>query len=163
MPATLNATEAELRAVTEVLKLAAVLDDRAPSADKPRIAAWAEQVHRHKLAREDLLDGLQAFYDSPSDRAIQIGDLVYRARIAKRDRLDKEADEQRDDRQQLFDTKAAAENHVLARDFDFSPNVQRNPRLIAAENSLRCAVDKHSAVEAMREFFAAKHEARKAS
>lgn len=163
MSVALNATEAELRAVAEVLKLAALLDDRAPGADRARIVAWAEQIHRHRLTREDLLDGLQDFYDSPGDRAIQIGDLIHRARIAKRNRLDKEGDEHRDSRQQLFDMKTAAEPNSVATGFDLSPVVQPTLRLEDAVRRLRSAVDKHSAIEAMREFFSAKQEARKAS
>ncbi|UXA04420.1 hypothetical protein KXD96_15425 [Mycobacterium sp. SMC-2] len=163
MTVMLNATEAELCAVAEVLKLAALLDDRAPAADKSRIVAWAEQVHRHRLTREDLLDGLQDFYDSPGDRAVQIGDLIHRARIAKRNRLDKEVDEQRDLRQQLFDTKAVVETQSFGTEFDLGPVVQPTPRLEDAVRGLRRAVDKRSAIEAMREFFSAKQEARKAS
>jgi hypothetical protein len=84
----INATQAEVLAVTEALKLASLLDDRTAAADKARIAAWAEQVHRHHLGKTDLLDGVQAFYDSPSDHAIQIGDLIKHARQVRRDRPD---------------------------------------------------------------------------
>ena len=76
----LNASPDTVRAVTQVFKLAGILDDRVTHPDKARIAAWSEQVQRHGLAESDLLDGLQAFYDGPSERAIQIGDLIHHAR-----------------------------------------------------------------------------------
>ena len=62
----IDATQAELEAVAEVLKLAALLDVRIPAPEKPRIAAWAEQVHRHRLERGDLLDGVQASTTTPA-------------------------------------------------------------------------------------------------
>jgi hypothetical protein len=160
MTTAINATEAELRAITEVLKLAAILDDRAPSADRARIAAWAEQIHRYRLERVDLLDGLQAFYDGPSERAIAIGDLVHHARRAKTGRLDKEADDVREDRQQEFDIKAADEIHDLATTAVMGPVTNRTPRLIKAENALQCCTNKREAQAAIREYFAAKTEAR---
>jgi hypothetical protein len=102
---TINATEETLRAVAETLKLAALLDDRVAQPDKARIAAWAEQVQRHNLSREDLLTGLQAFYDGPSDHAITIGDLIHQARHAKRDRTERESDEEREARQARMDAR----------------------------------------------------------
>jgi hypothetical protein len=86
----LEATNTEVLAVAEALKLSALLDDRAPRADAGRIAAWAEQVHRHRLGKADLLDGVQNYYDNPSDHAIQIGDLIFHARQCRRNRPDPE-------------------------------------------------------------------------
>lgn len=154
-----NATEAELTTVAEVLKLAAILDDRAPAADRARIAAWAEQIHRHRLERSDLLDGLQAFYDGPSERAIGIGDLVHHGRHAKGNRTDKERDEQRDDRQQAFDIKAADDIGAVAAAVLSGPTKVRTKRLEAAERALHCTVDKQTSVDAIREYLAAKREA----
>jgi ferric-dicitrate binding protein FerR (iron transport regulator) len=86
----LDATPETVQNLAEAIKLAALLDDRVTHPDKARMAAWAAQTHRHRLAREDLLDGVQAFYDHPAEHAIQIGDLIRNARIAKRDRLDRD-------------------------------------------------------------------------
>jgi hypothetical protein len=103
----LDATPDTIRAVAQVFKLAAILDDRLAQADRNRVAAWAEQVHRHNLAEPDLLDGLQAFYDGPSERPIGVGDLIHHARIAKRDRLEREPDEMREARQVQLDARIA--------------------------------------------------------
>jgi hypothetical protein len=87
----INATEAALHAVAEALQLAALLDDRAPKADKGRIGAWAEQLQRHNFTDTDLrggilLDVVQNYYDHPSERPIGIGDLVDRAITIREDR-----------------------------------------------------------------------------
>lgn len=156
----IDATEENLRTATEALKLAAILDDRAPRADKARIAAWAEKIHKHNLTRTDVLDGLQAFYDSPSERAIQIGDLIHHARIVKRARLDKESDDERDRRRAEVDIKAADETPALMADA-VMVRVKRTPRLAAAEAALKNAKGRQQAMAAIREFFAAKTEAPK--
>lgn len=88
----LDASPETIRDTTEALKLAALLDDRVANADPLRIAAWAEQVARNRLTREDLLSGLQDFYDGPSQYPIGIGDLVSHARRHKRDRLEKDTE-----------------------------------------------------------------------
>lgn len=157
----IDATEDELRAAAEVLKLAAILDDRAPSADKPRIAAWAEQIHRHRLERRDLLDGLQAYYDSPSERAIQIGDLIHHARRVRRDRNEREAESIRERRAELCDAKAADDMHALAASVELGPVANRSERLTAAENALQSCTTKTEAQKAIHEYFTAKKEARK--
>jgi hypothetical protein len=158
----LNATEADLHAAAEALKLAAILDDRAPNADKARIAAWAEKFHQHQLHRNDLLDGLQVFYDAPSERAIQIGDLIHHARQVRRDRNEREEAKERERRGESHDIKAADEMGAVADLVIASPNgpVVKTKRLIAAENRLQTCTNKHEAIEAIREFFAAKTEAR---
>jgi hypothetical protein len=157
----IDATEADLFAITEVLKLAAILDDRAPRADKARIAAWAEKVHQHRLQRGELLDGLQAFYDEPRDRAIGIGDLLSHARRIKRDRLDREAEPEREHRQETFDAKAADEIHSVADGFITGPVENPTDRLVKAEIGLQCCNGKQESQAAIREFFAAKAEALK--
>ncbi|MBO0881916.1 MAG: hypothetical protein J2P17_16560 [Mycobacterium sp.] len=157
-----NATEDELRNTAEALKFAAILDDRCPQPDKARIAAWAEQIHRHRLERGDLLDGLQAFYDQPHDHAIGIGDLIHHARIIKRDRLDRAADQQRDDRRNAHDTKAANDTHTLAA-VPFGPVENRTPRLHRTEQALQTCTNKTESQAAIKEFFAAKREAKKPS
>jgi hypothetical protein len=82
----IDATQQELAAATDVLKLAGFLDDRAPHPDKGRIAAWAEQIHRHRLTRPDLMSAVQLYYDSHSNFPIQIGDVIELARGIRRDR-----------------------------------------------------------------------------
>jgi hypothetical protein len=159
----IDATEEDLRAAAEALKLAAILDDRAPAADKARIAAWAEKFHGHRLERRDILDGLQAFYDSPSERAIQIGDLIHHAKQVRRDRNQREEAADLEQRREHHDNKAAAEEaEAIAAAFVSGP-VEKTPRLIAAEDALQCSTDKRTAHAAIREYFAAKTEARKES
>lgn len=159
----INATQADLETAAEALKLAAILDDRAPAADKARIAAWAEKLHAHHLQRGDVLDGLQAFYDSPSERAVQIGDLIQHARTVRRDRNEREADAEREARAAHADVKAADEIRGMASGAVFGPTTNRTPRLEAAERALQCCHGKQESMAAIREFFAAKTEARKAN
>ncbi len=154
-----TATTEDLTNAAEALKLAAILDDRAPRADKARIAGWGEQIHRHHLGREDLLDGLQRFYDSPSDRAIAIGDLIAHARACRRDRTEREDDGTRDDRRAAQD--AIADAAMLA-EVPLGPTRTPTPRLAAAERALQSVTCKREALDALREYFAAKTEARKA-
>ncbi len=155
-----NATEIELADIAETLKLAAILDDRAPRADKARIIAWAEQIHRHKLVRDDLLNGLQAFYDGPSERAIQIGDLIQHARQARRTRVMAEEDDERAARQELYDRKAADDMFELSASF-IAGRVSDTPRLKAAREALDDCSGKAESKAAIAEFFAAKAEARR--
>lgn len=153
----IDATEDDLRNIAEVLKMAAILDDRAPAADKPRIAAWAEKAHTHRLGRDELLDALQAFYDRPQERAVGIGDLVAEARRIKRDRLDREADVERDRRATDLAVKADAEQIAVA--VTFGRSRKRTPRLDAAERALQACTDRRTAMSAISEFAEAKAEA----
>jgi hypothetical protein len=160
MTTNINATEQEILTGAEVLKMAAILDDRAPAADPARIAAWAEKIHQHGLERNDLLDGLQAYYDRPSERAIQIGDLIHFARIVKRDRLDREADATRDSRRERHDGKAATDEMPALAAGVAQGAVKPTARLVTAETALQCATTKAEAQAAIAEFLAAKADAR---
>ncbi|AEN79911.1 hypothetical protein SEA_PHRANN_61 [Mycobacterium phage Phrann] len=156
---TINASPDTVRAIGQVLKLAAILDDRVTQADAARIAAWSEQVERHKLTESDLLDGLQAFYDSPADHAIGIGDLIHHARTAKRVRVDRETAAEREARRKQLDRKAAPEETAaIAAAVTLGP-VEPTDRLEAAKQRLQTCVDRASAIAAIREYFAAKAEA----
>ncbi|QBI97308.1 hypothetical protein KD930_gp64 [Mycobacterium phage Kevin1] len=156
---TINASPDTVRAIGQVLKLAAILDDRVTQADVARIAAWAEQVERHHLTESDLLDGLQAYYDSPNDHAIGIGDLIHHARNAKRSRIDRESAAEREARRERLDLKAAREETAaVAAAVTLGP-VESTDRLEAAKLRLQACVDRDSAIAAIREYFAAKAEA----
>lgn len=155
----LNATPQTVRAVTQVLKLAGLLDDRVAQNDKARIAAWSEQCERHRLSEGDMLDGVQAFYDSPSDRAIQVGDLIHHARIAKRDRLDREEESALEARRAITDLKAADEFKALTAEAIIGRTKHKTPRLVAAEDALQNCHGKRECEAAIREYFAAKAEA----
>lgn len=155
----LNATPETVRALTQVFKFAGILDDKFGQPDKARIAAWSEQVQRHGLTECDLFDGLQAFYDQPQERAIGIGDLVHHARAAKRARTEREDDTTREDRRSAADRKAARdETGAVFAGFIGGPVAHKTDRLTKAENGLQCAVDKATAMAAIREYFAAKRE-----
>lgn len=158
----INATEQELADTSETLKLAAILDDRAPKADKARIVGWAEQIHRHGLTRDDLLNGLQAYYDGPSERAIQIGDLIHHARLARRTRCEREDDETRAARQQKHDRHAADDVRALSSAF-IAGRAKDTPRLKAARDALDDCRGEVEAKAAIAEYFAAKAEAQKPS
>lgn len=158
----LNASPDTVRAITKVFQLAAILDDRAAQPDKARVAAWAEQIERHKLTERDLLDGLQAFYDSPSERAIQVGDLIHHARQVRRDRTEREQAAEQAARLEVHDQQAVDEVRGLAAGFT-GPTKNRTDRLVKAELALQCATGRREAIEAMREWTAAKAEARKAT
>lgn len=158
----INASPETVRALTKVFQIAGILDDRCSHPDKARIAAWAEQVERHKLAEGDLLDGLQTYYDSPSERAIQVGDLIHFGRQVRRARIDQEADADREARQDDLATKAADEMRNLMAGAALG-KTPRTPRLAAAEDALQCTTDKRTAQSAIREYFAAKTAARKAN
>lgn len=154
----LNASAETIRNVAEMFKLASFLDDRLAAADQGRIAAWSEQVQRHNLTRDDILDGLQAFYDQPHQHAIGVGDLIHHARIAKRARLDREDDAARERLEAKSDLKAADDVAFTAA--AISGRVKhRTPRLEAAEALLQTCQGKRAAVEAIREYGAALREA----
>lgn len=155
-----DATEAELAATAEALKLAAILDDRAPHADKARIVAWAEQIHRHKLERDDLLNGLQAYYDGPSERAIQIGDLIHHARQARRTRNAEEEDAEREARIARHESKVGEDIRAVTAAF-VAGRVKETPRLKAARDALDTCEGKEASIAAIREFAAAKLEAKR--
>lgn len=157
----INATTADLHAVAEALKFSAIIDDRAPRADKARIAAWAEMVQRHNLTECDLLDGVQDFYDSPSDRAIQVGDLIHYARQARTRRLSKDQEKRQAEITAAGDQKAADAVAAVASGFSFG-RAKRTPRLEKAELGLQCAVGAVEAKAAIREYLDARKVAGKA-
>lgn len=154
----LDATPETIRAVAEMFELAALLDERLAGADRNRIAAWSEQVERHRLIREDLLDGLQAFYDTGHERPIGVGDLIQHGRAAKRNRLEREEDEDRDRRRAELDSKAADVIDFTAAAIA-SRVKKRTKRLQVAEAALQNCQGRHESAEALREYFAARRDA----
>lgn len=151
-----------IRDVGETLKYAAMLDPRLSHADKATIAAWSKQVQRHPgLTREDLLNGLQRFYDSPSERPIGIGDLITHSRLCKHDRIEREDAEIREIRREEQDAKAEEETQELAGSVVMGPTVKKTQRLFDAEHELQRCHGKRECMEAIREYAAAKAEARK--
>lgn len=157
----IDATEDDLRNVAEMFRLAALLDDRVGQADKARIAVWAEQIHRHKFTREDILDGLQRFYDDAQSRAIAVGDLIACSKVARRVRVGKEDAAERERRQIEQEAKVAADDWPVPRDPITGPTAHKTDRMRAAEDRLHVCHDQRTAVDAIREYFAAKAEARK--
>lgn len=156
----INASPQTVRAVAEAMQLAALLDDRLGHTDDARITAWAEQIQRHQLERGDLLDGVQAFYDSPSERAIQIGDLIHHARQRRRDRNEREAEEQREQRDAALEAKGADDMRELMAGAVMGPVTNRTERLVRAENALQCVTNQREAMQAIGEYFEAKREAK---
>lgn len=159
-----KATPETVQAVAQVLKMAKILDDRMGQPDKSRIVAWADQVQRHQLAEPDLMDGLQAFYDGPSDRPIGIGDLIHHSRSARTIRIGKEDRTEREARQAELDAVKPAPEDTAAVSAAFIPgSVKSTIRLEAADQALQECYGKQASLAAIAEFFAAKAEARKAS
>lgn len=157
----INASPETVRAVTQVFKLAGILDDRVAQPDKHRVIAWSEQVERHKLTEGDLLDGLQSFYDNPSERAIQVGDLIHHGKIARRNRLAKEEDSVREARRLSQDEKAESDEvRELSAAF-IAGRVDETPRLKAAREALQNCRGRRECGPAIAEYFAAKAEAAK--
>lgn len=156
-------TAQSIAATTEVLELASLLDNRIATPDKARIMAWAKQIDRHQLERDDMLNAVQDFYDRPSPQPINVGDVTAGARRIKRDRLEREEDAQREARQEQLDFKAADETRTLASAITFGPVTNRTPRLESAEQGLHCCTTKADAQAAIREYLAAKDEAKAAS
>jgi hypothetical protein len=145
---------------TEVLELASLLDHRVPTPDKARILAWARQIDRYNLNRDDMLDACQSFYDRPSPQPVSVGDIIETSRRIKRDRLDREADEERDTRRVTVDTKAADEIRSIAAGFIAGPVKSRTDRLAKAEIALQCCNGKRESQSAIRDYFAARIDAR---
>jgi hypothetical protein len=136
---------------TEVLELASLLDPRIPTPDKARILAWARQIERHNLERDDMLDATQNFYDHPHPQPISVGDVITGARRLKRDRLDREEDQQREARQTAQEAKGAELIDLTAEALTTRTNHNRTPRLAAAKAALDNCHGRNCA-EAIREY-----------
>jgi hypothetical protein len=93
---------------------------------------------------------------------MQIGDLIHHARIVRRDRAEREEADELARRREHQDDKAADEVRGLAAAFT-GPTRNRTERLTRAEFGLQCATGKREVMEAIREWTAAKAEARKAT
>lgn len=152
----IDASPETIRAIAEMFKLAAFLDDRIGGADRGRIAAWAEQVERHALKRDDLLDGLQRYYDGPANRAIGVGDLIHHSRLVRQDRTEREPDYHR---ASIHDEKALEEVRAFASGVTFGRVKTPTPRFEAAVDALGTCHGKRESIAAIREFNAAKREA----
>lgn len=150
-----------IAATTEVLELASLLDHRVPTPDKARVMAWSRQIDRHGLPRDDMLNAVQEFYDRPSPDPISVGDVIDGARRIKRNRLDREDEHQREQRQLRLDRKAADEVRAITTAVVMGPS-PRTDRIEAAELALQCCTTKTEAQQAICEYFAAKTDARKA-
>jgi hypothetical protein len=155
----IDATPETIRAVADVLKYAAFLDDRIGHADQGRIAAWAEQVQRHELRRDDLMAGVCGFYDSGRSYPCGVGDLIEHASIARRDRNSRAG---HPTPPLAWDEEAVAEVKSVAMSFEPGPVKNPTNRLEAAENGLHTCFGRMESMAAIREYFAAKREAKKA-
>lgn len=146
--------------IGECLKLAALLDDKIGQPDKGRILAWSKQIEKFKFIRNDLLDGMQAFYEQPRERAMGVGDLIHHARLIRRERMEEETDELERRRQMKSDEKAAQEfRDVMAG--AIMGRVNETPRLRAAKEALQNCYGKQESIAAITEFWAAKADAKK--
>lgn len=162
----IDATKETTRAVADALELASLLDDRAPHPSPSRIAAWAEQIQRHNLTRDDLLDAVQMFYDQPHERAIGVSDLVHLGRSIKRDRLDRQPpqpiqphldnDTTGTDSAALIDTATLEIGSLRHTE---RPNT--TPRLDSARQALQTCHGATQSREAIREYLTALRDARR--
>lgn len=126
-----------IAATTEVLELAALLDHRLPTPGEARVMAWAKQIARHHLHRDDMLDAVQLFYDKPSSEPISVGDVVEGARKIKRDRTDREDDQKRLERAGDQSLKVAPDLQPLVKDLRLGPVVRRSKKLADARAALK--------------------------
>lgn len=155
----MNTPSAEtIQAVTEVLQLASLLDHRIPQPDKGRVLAWSNQVERHQLGREDMLDATQSFYDRHSDQPISVGAVIDGARRIKRDRLDREDEADRERRQDANGSKAAEAIATIADAWPAVPaptsatTDAKTARLDAARERLQTCHGRAECREAIREY-----------
>jgi hypothetical protein len=149
---------ASIAATTEVLELASLLDHRVPTPDKARVLAWAKQIDRHDLERDDMLDATQGFYDQPSMSPISVGDVIAGARRIKRDRLSREEAAEREARQERNDQKAADEIRAFSA-AALTGRTKETPRLKAARAALDDCHGRDECKPAIEEFCAAKQAA----
>lgn len=102
----INASPETIRGVAAALGLARMIDDRVGPADQGRIAAWSELVEPHKLAEDDLLDGIKAFYRANQKaQMIQVGDLIACSREVRRERNETEPEAAQTEREKRLAAK----------------------------------------------------------
>jgi hypothetical protein len=153
-------SEHAMNTARAVLAKCAANDPWFPQPAQYTMLAWAEQFAGTNLDIDDLLAAVTAVYrDNGAGFKPLPADILKSARAIRGERADREARAEREQRQALNDTKAAADMRALAAGIVMGP-VPKTPDLVAAEAALQCVVDKQTAIEAMREYFAAKTEAR---
>lgn len=156
-----NVSPDTVRGVGEVLKLAAYLDPKFPQPDDALTAAWSIQVARHRLGHEDLLAGFQAYYDAARSHPMGVGDLIEHSKVARRARIEKEPDTEREARREQLDAKADNTWGLAAKALPAGPvdPADETPRLKAAREALDICYGKDASREAIREYLAARVEA----
>ncbi|AIT13462.1 helix-turn-helix DNA binding protein [Mycobacterium phage ZenTime222] len=155
-----TATPETISAVTQCLKLASILDDRVGGPDAARVLAWSEQIQRHKLSEDDLLAGLQDFYDQPNDRPLGVGDLIAAARAHRRTRAASEPAER-------FETRGDALSEPVEITAVAAPALttamgsvgRTTERLERAREALQTCYGHQACSRAIREYQAARAEA----
>ncbi|AVJ50263.1 helix-turn-helix DNA binding protein [Mycobacterium phage Mendokysei] len=155
-----NADPETISAVTQCLKLASALDDRVGGPDAARIVAWSEQIQRHKLSEDDLLAGLQDFYDQPHDRPLGVGDLIAAARAHRRIRSQNVPAERFEARGDALSEPAEIAAVVApALQTAMGPVGRTTERLERAREALQTCYGYRACSEAIREYHAARAEA----
>ncbi|EAS0269327.1 hypothetical protein E7939_21790 [Salmonella enterica] len=82
-----------IRAAGTALARAEIFDDRV-TADKARIAAWAEAMDPHGIDQADALEAVTAHYSAPGATTVRVGDVIAGARKVRRERAEREKGEQ---------------------------------------------------------------------
>lgn len=155
-------TESAISATKAVLAKCAANDPWFPQPAEATILAWAEQFITVKLPVDDLLAAVTRVYATSAAGFKPLpADIIRAARAIRADRAERESDAERDARREAFDRKVLDRTAIAA--IAIGPTKVKTPRLAAAETAMQCAVDRHTAQEAIREYFAAKREANKAA
>lgn len=110
----INATRDTILAVTSALALARALDNRIGEVNELRIAAWSEVVDQYGLSKDDMLAGVRAHYAANDANSLLVGDLLYHARLHRKDRTEREDSATQAARMVAHEVKAAPEIAALA-------------------------------------------------
>lgn len=142
--------------VVDVLTAIAVGDRR--TVGKTDVELWNRIIGDlpKDLAMQAVVDH---FADCPGVW-LEPGHVKQRVRAIRRDIADRESDEQRMYRQEVLASKAAAEVRSIT-GVPMGPVKKKTKRLLAAEDALQTCQGKRECMAALREFAAAKAEARK--
>jgi hypothetical protein len=130
------------------------------SADVAR--SWAKTFAYYDLTAATLLAGVDRVYAAHGAGYRPLpADIARAARDIRKDRAERETPSELDARHTGWESKAADDIRSIATGFVPGP-VEPTERLRAAEEALQSCYGKRESIAAIREFFAAKTEARKA-
>lgn len=156
-------SEQAIQAAKAVLAKCSANDPWFPQPSESTILAWAEQFMIANLPADDLLEAVTQVYAAHGAGFKPLpGDILASARGVRRDRRLRDEAAQQELTAAVGDRKSAEDLATIAAEF-VGGKVKPTKRLRAAEAAMQNAADRESAVAAMREYFAAKLEAKAVS